>query len=67
MTKGYKTGGRKPLTPGGPAILKAFRLPPEILRDLEEMSAETGESVADIVRRGAESEVKKWKKRRGRA
>jgi len=66
MTKGYKTGGRKPLTPAGPAVLKAFRLPAEVMADLEEMSDETGRSVADIVRAGAEAEVKKWRKRTGR-
>lgn len=44
----------------------ATRFPRELVADLKEMSEETGEPVSEIVRRGAESEVKKWKKRTGR-
>ena len=66
MTKGFKTGGRKPLTEAGPAIQMATRFPRELVADLREMADETGEALSDIVRRGAEAEVKKWKKRTGR-
>ena len=66
MAKGFKSGGRKPLSEAGPAVVRAVRIPPDLAEDLEQMAAETGASVADIVRRGAENEVKKWKRRTGR-
>lgn len=66
MAKGFKSGGRKPLSGAGPAVVRAVRFPPDLAEDLEAMAAETGVSVADIVRRGAEGEVRKWKRRTGR-
>ena len=67
MARGFKSGGRKPLSDAGAAVIKAVRFPPNLLGDLEAMAADTGISVAEIVRRGAEREVKTWKKRTGRA
>lgn len=67
MTRGFKTGGRKPITEAGPAVQMATRFPRELVDDIKEMSAETGEPVSEIVRRGAEAEVRKWKRRTGRA
>lgn len=66
MTKGKKTGGRQPLSEAGPAVQMATRFPRELVEDLREMSAETGLPLSDIVRAGAEAEVKKWRKRTGR-
>lgn len=66
MARGFKSGGRKPLSDAGAAVIKAVRFPPNLLEDLEAMAADTGVSVADIVRRGAEAEVRKWKRRTGR-
>ncbi len=66
MAKGFKSGGRKPLSEAGPAVVRAVRIPPDLAEDLEEMAVETGTPVADIVRRGAEAEVKKWRKKTGR-
>jgi len=60
-------GGRKPLTEAGPAIHMPTRFPRELVDDLKAMAEEIGEPVSEIVRRGAASEVKKWKKRTGRA
>ena len=60
-------GGRKPLTEAGPGLHVAARLPRELVDDLKAMAEEIGEPVSEIVRRGAASEVKKWKKRTGRA
>lgn len=59
-------GGRKPLTEAGPAIQMATRFPRELVEDLRAMSEQTGDPVSKIVRRGAEAEVKKWRKRTGR-
>ena len=66
MTKGKKTGGRQPLSEAGPAVQMATRFPRELVEDLREMAEETGEAVSDIVRRGAEAEVKRWRKKTGR-
>lgn len=66
MARGKKTGGRPPLSEAGPAVQVATRFPRELVEDLREMAAETGEPVSDIVRRGAEAEVKKWRKKTGR-
>lgn len=66
MARGFKSGGRKPLSEAGAAVIKAVRFPPDLMTDVEAMAADTGESVADIVRRGARREVDKWKKRRAK-
>jgi len=59
-------GGRKPLSEAGAAVQMATRFPRELVADLKAMSDETGEPVSEIVRRGAEREVNRWKKRTGR-
>ena len=64
---GIRYGGRKPLTPAGPAVQTAIRFPRELVADLAEMAEATGATIAAIVRRGAENEVKKWRKRAARA
>ena len=66
MARGFKSGGRKPLSEAGPAVVMAIRIPPDLAADVEAMAADTGESIADIVRRGARREVDRWKKRRAR-
>jgi len=60
-------GGRKPLTEAGPAVQMATRFPRELVEDLRKMAADTSLAVSDIVRAGAENEVRKWKRRTGRA
>ncbi len=57
-------GGRKPLTEAGVAVQMATRFPRELVEDLRAMAEDTGQTIADIVRRGAENEVKKWKRRK---
>lgn len=59
-------GGRKPLTEAGAAIHMTNRFPRELVADLREMAEKTGEPIAEIVRRGAQREVDRWKKRTGR-
>lgn len=59
-------GGRKPLTEAGPAIHVTGRFSRELVDALREMAADTGRTVADIVRAGAENEVKKWRRKTGR-
>lgn len=66
VARGFKSGGRKPLSPAGAAVVKAVRFPPDLAEDLETMATETGTPVADIVRAGADSEVKKWRRKTGR-
>lgn len=44
----------------------ATRFPRELGDALREMAADTGRTVADIVRAGAENEVKKWRRKSGR-
>ncbi len=56
-------GGRKPLTEAGAAVQTATRFPRELVAELKKMSEETGEPMSEIVRRGAENEVRKWRKR----
>lgn len=66
VARGFKTGGRKPLSAAGPAIPMRFRFQRELVADLVEMAEETETTAAEIVRRVVEAEVRRWRKRTGR-
>lgn len=69
MTKGRKTGGRQPLTPAGPAVQIAVRLPRELAADLKAVAEKLDRPASDIVRDGTAREVKRLKRlieRKGR-
>ena len=62
MPRGYKTGGRKPITPAGAAVLLVTRIPRELKADLQAMARANGEPVSEIVRSGVAAKVARWKK-----
>jgi predicted transcriptional regulator len=66
VAKGFKTGGRKPLSEAGTAVPVRYRFPRELVQDLEEMAAALKRTTTAIVRQAVAAEVRKWKRRTGR-
>lgn len=67
VAKGFKTGGRKPLSEAGPGVSVRFKFPRELVEDIGAMAEEQARPVAEIVRHAVAAEVRKWKRRTGRS